>query len=162
MVTNPSTKSNRQRRKPILAQATAAACLLLVSTFGGQVLAAQKAATKTTTELPTYDVPPLARNMPTERVAEVVIVWGFRWRPTEHDLRVASIRSGYGELIDKPACLTQVCGFVVAKEGDKWQATNVIAATEAQLADMQRAMERQGTTLVIVHPTGEKRRIPEF
>jgi hypothetical protein len=141
----------------------ASACLIFASLSGGHALAAQKNMTKTgaAAESPLPEDPPLARDLPPRQV-ELVIVWGFRLRPTEHDLRMASVRSGYGELIDKAACTNSICGFVVVQDGAKWRNTNVIAGSEGELRDLQRNMEREGTTLVIVHPTGQKRAVPNF
>ncbi len=104
---------------------------------------------------------PLVQPLPPPQV-EVVIVWGFRLRSTEHDLRVQSITSGYRELVDKAACINAICGFVVVKVGAKWQATNVMVGSETELREIKENMEREGTTLVIVHPTGTKRSVPQF
>jgi hypothetical protein len=144
-------------------QALVYACLF--GSFGlvSSAYAAQKVGAKVEAEtvaLPT-DGSSLARDMPSRDV-ELVVVWGFRLRLTDHDLRAASLSSGYGELINKAACLERICGYVVLKDGDKWRTTNVIAASEHELLDMQANMEREGTTLVIVHPTGQRRSIPNF
>jgi hypothetical protein len=143
--------------------AALAVCLAFTLLCGGKALAAQKNITKVgaTAESPMPEGPPLARDM-LPREVELVVVWGFRIRSTEHDFRMASIRSGYSELIDKTVCTTAICGFVVLQDGAKWRATNVIATSESELRDMQRTLEREGTTLVIVHPTGSKRTIPSF
>jgi hypothetical protein len=146
-----------------LVRQIAFSCLTIGLIFGGSAFAAQKAIVKTganaESNLPNSS--PLARDMPTRQV-EVVVVWGFRLRPTEHDLRTASIRSGYGELVEKSVCTSAICGFVVVHDGTKWRTTNVISGSESDLQDMHRNMERDGATLVIVHPTGTKRKIPEF
>ncbi len=112
-------------------------------------------------ETPMPDARPLARDMPPHQI-EIVVVWGFRLRTTEHDLRMASLRSGYRELIDKPDCTTATCGFVVVHDGTKWRTTNVIAASEDKLRDLQHNMERDGSTLVIVRSSGIKRTVPNF
>jgi hypothetical protein len=139
------------------------ACVTWLTFVGGPAAAAQKTASKAgvAAESPMSEAPPLARDLPPRQV-EVVVVWGFRFRPTEHDLRMSSVRSGYGELSEKAVCVTAICGFVVMQEGGKWKATNVVAASETQLRDMQSDLERTGTTLVIVHPNGTKRNIPNF
>ena len=104
---------------------------------------------------------PLTAPLPPRQI-EVVVVWGFRLRSTEHDLRMQSVTSGYQELVEKPVCLTSLCGFVVVLDGTKWRATNVMAGSENELKEMKENMERAGTTLVIVHPSGVKRQVPEF
>jgi hypothetical protein len=96
------------------------------------------------------------------RQVEVVVVWGFRLRSVIEKLRIESVKSGYRELIGKSECLTSVCGFVVAPDGNQWRASNVLSGTEDELRDRQRNMEREGTTLVIVHPTGVRRTVPNF
>jgi hypothetical protein len=143
--------------------AFAGLCLAISTVWGSEAFAAQKNNVKIegAAEAPLPEAPSLARDLPPRQV-EIIIVWGFRLRTTEHDLRMASIRDGYGELVDKSACVTAVCGFVVVQDGAKWRNTNVIAASETELRDMQHNMEREGTTLVIVHPTGTKRTIPNF
>jgi hypothetical protein len=125
--------------------------------------AAQKATTKTeaTSEAPVLEALPVSQSLPPRQV-EVVVVWGFRLRTTQHDLRLQSVRSGYAELVEKAACINAICGYVVVQDGSKWRATNVISGTERELQDMERNMERDGTTLVLVHPTGQKRTIPNF
>lgn len=129
--------------------------------------AAQKATTKTEANSEASRLvappvaPPVSQPMPPRQV-EVVVVWGFRLRTTQHELRLQSIRSGYAELIEKAACINAICGYVVVQDGSKWRVTNVISGTERELQDMERNMEREGATLVIVHPTGQKRTIPNF
>lgn len=137
--------------------------LAIVLTFAGSAFAAQKTIVKTgaSAESNRPDLSPLAREIP-QRQVEIVVVWGFRMRPSAYDLRRTSIRSGYSELIDKSDCVNAVCGFVVVQDGTKWRATNVISGSENELQEMHRNMERDGTTLVIVHPTGTKRQVPEF
>lgn len=139
------------------------ACVALMLAVSNGAWAAQKAAIKTgaSAEAAVPEPSPLARDMPAREV-ELVVVWGFRLRQTEHDLRMASVRSGYAELVEKAACQTSVCGFVVVQDGRMWRSTNVIAATESELSERQRDMERAGSTLVIVYPTGVKRVIPTF
>lgn len=129
----------------------------------GNAHAAQKSAIKTevSSETPSSGAMPISQILPPHEV-DVVVVWGFRLRPTEHDLRLQSLRSGYSELVEKAACLNELCGYVVVQSDGKWRATNVISGTERELRDMERNMEREGTTLVIVHPTGQKRSIPNF
>jgi hypothetical protein len=110
------------------------------------------------TETPRRAIAP----QPTPRAVEVVVVWGFRIRPTIHDSRIASLRSGYGELVRRDDCIVSICGFVMVREGTTWRATNVLAATEAELLEKYRDMEREETALVIVHPTGTRRQVPAF
>jgi hypothetical protein len=96
------------------------------------------------------------------RAVEVVVVWGFRLRGTMHDTRIASMRAGYGELIARDDCITTTCGFVMVKDGNVWRSSNILAATEAELIEKQHNMERDGTTLIIVHPNGSRRSVPSF
>ena len=152
------------RRVRFLARCGAVlASVALSLAIANSAWAAQKAAMKTgaSAEAALPEPSPLARDMPAREV-ELVVVWGFRLRQTEHDLRMASVRSGYAELVEKAVCQTSVCGFVVVQDGSKWRATNVIAASESELSERQRDMERAGSTLVIVYPTGVKRVIPSF
>lgn len=102
-----------------------------------------------------------ASQMP-PRQTEVVIVWGFRLRTTQHPSRNPAIVSGYSELVEKADCQTKQCGFVITQQDGKWRASNVIAASEAELMTMQRNLEKEGTTLVVVNPTGTKRTVPSF
>jgi hypothetical protein len=151
------------KRTSGIAMALAAFCLLSVCSVAGTAHAAQK--TNTKLEAPADNssagAAPNLQAQP-EREEHVVIVWGFRIRTTAHDLRMQSVRSGYSELVEKTVCITRVCGFVVVPDGNKWRASNVIAASEPELQEMKRNMERDGTVLVIVHPNGSKRTVPEF
>jgi hypothetical protein len=101
-------------------------------------------------------------NVRPQRDVEIVVVWGFRLRSVIEERRVSAIQSGYGELINKASCVTAICGFVVAPDGAKWRASNVLTGTEEELQELQRNMELDGTTLVIVHPTGARRSVPKF
>jgi hypothetical protein len=106
---------------------------------------------------------PLSVSQPiVERPVEVVIVWGFRFRGTEHDRRAASLRAGYAELIKRDECVVNVCGFVIVQDGDVWRASNVLAASESDLMTRHKNLERENSALVIVHPTGSRRQVPEF
>jgi hypothetical protein len=129
---------------------------VILSLWAGQAMAEQNAASRTNDETAI----PIAA-MPLSKI-EVVVVWGFRLRSQMSDSRMGAVRQGYGELVEKNVCMNSVCGYVVVKEGDKWRATNVIAATEEDLMEKQANMERESTTLVIVHPTGLKRKMPDF
>jgi hypothetical protein len=97
-----------------------------------------------------------------ERVVETVVVWGFRFRSTIHDTRGQSLNAGYNELFRKDACRQSVCGFLVVRDGNVWRASNALAATEDELLQRQRDLERGDTVLVIVHPTGSSRALPKF
>lgn len=96
------------------------------------------------------------------RELELVIVIGFRIRGTKYDSRIPSVVSGYTELVEKAECITSACGFVVVQDGTKWRATNVVSGSESELRDKAINMGREGTTLVIVHPSGIKRTVPQF
>lgn len=97
-----------------------------------------------------------------DRPVDVVIVWGFRVRAKMFDERQPPLMEGYGELIKKPECLTNVCGYVVFYDGTKWRYTNILAGEEDHLRKLQANLEFDRQTLVIVHPNGEKRAIPNF
>jgi hypothetical protein len=146
-----------------IAMALFSVCLLGLVTNAGSAFAAQK--TSARLEAPADNsnagAAPSLQAQP-EREEHVVIVWGFRIRSLEYERRIESVRSGYSELVDKAACITKVCGFVVVPDGNRWRATNVVAASEPELHEMKRNMERDGTVLVIVHPNGSKRTVPDF
>jgi hypothetical protein len=133
--------------------------ILLIS---GPSFAAQKTVAKT--EATSEAAPGSTSTSQTSppREVEVVVVWGFRLRSQFQEQRITSIRDGYGELVQKDVCLNSICGFVVVQEDSKWRASNVLAGSEQELRDMQQNMEREGTTLVIVHPTGSRRQVPVF
>jgi hypothetical protein len=97
-----------------------------------------------------------------ERVVETVVVWGFRFRSTLHSSRNMALNAGYSELGRRPNCNTSICGFLVVRDGSKWRASNALAATEDELLQRQRDLERGDTVLVIVHPTGSSRALPKF
>lgn len=103
-----------------------------------------------------------ANNSVADRPVDVVIVWGFRVRAKVFDERRPPLVEGYGELIKKPECATKVCGYVVFHDGTKWRYTNILAGEEEQLRELQANLEYERQTLVIVHPNGEKRTVPNF
>jgi hypothetical protein len=96
------------------------------------------------------------------RSVEVVVVWGFRLRSTIHDARNPAFTAGYTELVGRQDCITKTCGFVLVREGNVWRASNTLAASENELLEKQRDMEREDTVLVIVHPNGTRRLVPRF
>lgn len=96
------------------------------------------------------------------RPVDVVIVWGFRVRAKMFDERNPPLVEGYGELIKKPECVTNVCGYVVFHDGTKWRYTNILAGDEDKLRELQGTLDYDRQTLVIVHPNGEKRTMPNF
>jgi hypothetical protein len=93
---------------------------------------------------------------------DVIIVWGFRVRSELYEERSPPLREGYENLVKKPECLTSVCGYVVFHDGQKWRSTNVLAGDEGRLKALQSELEYDRQTLVIVHPTGQKRTVPKF
>lgn len=97
-----------------------------------------------------------------DRPADVVIVWGFRVRAKKFDERNPPLIEAYGELIKKAECQTNVCGYVVFHDGTKWRYTNILAGTEDKLRELQANLEYDRQTIVIVHPNGEKRTVPNF
>lgn len=103
-----------------------------------------------------------ATSAASDRPVDVVIVWGFRVRAQMFDERNPPLIEGYGELIKKPECVTNVCGYVVFHDGTKWRYTNILAGDEARLRELQGNLEYDRQTLVIVHPNGEKRTVPNF
>jgi hypothetical protein len=117
--------------------------------------------TEAAAETPGLNPMPVPQVAP-PRTVDVVVVWGFRIRQTPYDMRLKSVRSGYAELIEKSACVRSLCGFVVVYDGTVWRSTNVISGTEDELKEMHRNLERDGSTLVIVYPNGEKRTIPAY
>lgn len=111
------------------------------------------------------EVPPTgasSTSSASDRPVDVVVVWGFRVRAQGFDERRPPLIAGYGELIKKPECQTNVCGYVVFYDGAKWRYTNILAGEEDNLRELQASLEYDRQTLVIVHPNGEKRTIPNF
>ena len=97
-----------------------------------------------------------------DRAVDVVVVWGFRVRAKMFDERRPPLVEGYGELIKKAECQTNVCGYVVFHDGTKWRYTNILAGDEDKLRELQANLEYYRQTIVIVHPNGEKRTVPNF
>ena len=97
-----------------------------------------------------------------DRAVDVVVVWGFRVRAKMFDERRPPLVEGYGELIKKAECQTNVCGYVVFYDGIKWCYTNILAGDEDKLRELQASLEYDRQTIVIVHPNGEKRTVPNF
>jgi len=97
-----------------------------------------------------------------DRAVDVVVVWGFRVRAKMFDERRPPLVEGYGELIKKAECQTNVCGYVVFYDGIKWRYTNILAGDEDKLRELQASLEYDRQTIVIVHPNGEKRTVPNF
>jgi len=97
-----------------------------------------------------------------DRAVDVVVVWGFRVRAKMFDERRPPLVEGYGELIKKAECQTNVCGYVVFHDGTKWRYTNILAGDEDKLRELQASLEYDRQTIVIVHPNGEKRTVPNF
>jgi hypothetical protein len=93
---------------------------------------------------------------------DVIIVWGFRVRSELYEERSPPLREGYENLVKKPECQTSVCGYVVFYDGQKWRSTNVLAGDEDRLKELQSELEYDRQTLVIVHPTGQRRTVPKF
>jgi hypothetical protein len=152
-------KSAFERR---LSAGIATACLALTACVPASVLAVGAAGAKTEAAPEVTAVrSTISQPMP-PRAVEVVIVWGFRLRPNIHDTRNITLNAGYNELVGRDVCITSTCGFVVVRDGTQWRATNVMAGTEAELIEMQQNMDRQDTTIVIVHPTGIRRSVPKF
>jgi hypothetical protein len=137
-------------------------CVAAAVFVSGPTFAAQKTVAKTEATAEATPSSGGASGMRLSREVEVVVVWGFRLRSQAQEQRIISIRDGYEELVQKDVCLSSICGFVVVQEDSKWRASNVLAGSEQELRDMQQNMEREGTTLVIVHPTGSRRQIPVF
>ncbi len=136
-----------------------------VTSFGAPVYGAAAVGTKaeTATEAVSAGLSTTLQSGPRpQREVDVIVVWGFRLRSAVQPTQSAALRSGYLELVDKVACIDAVCGFVVAPDGNRWRASNVLSGTEAELQERQRNMERDGATLVIVHPNGARRSIPTF
>jgi len=126
---------------------------------------ASKAASSATKSGEAAEVPAfgVSSSGPTsDRPVDVVIVWGFRVRAKLFDERRDPLMEGYGELIKKPECLTNVCGYVVFHDGTKWRYTNILSGEEDRLRELQGSLEYDRQTLVIVHPNGEKRTVPNF
>lgn len=93
---------------------------------------------------------------------DVIIVWGFRVKSQLYEERSPPLREGYEALVKKPECETSVCGYVVFYDGKKWRSTNVLAGDEDRLKELQSELEYDRQTLVIVHPTGQRRTVPKF
>jgi hypothetical protein len=144
------------------------ASLLAASTFGVATtsMAATGKATSATTKVGEAAESPAIGASSTvsasDRPADVVIVWGFRVRAKKFDERNPPLIEGYGELIKKAECQTNVCGYVVFHDGTKWRYTNILAGDEDKLRELQANLEYDRQTIVIVHPNGEKRTVPNF
>jgi hypothetical protein len=152
-------KSTFERR---LSAGVVSVCLALIAFVPASALAVGAAGAKTEAAPEVTAVrSTISQPMP-PRAVEVVVVWGFRLRPNIHDTRNITLNAGYNELVGRDVCMTSICGFVVVREGARWRATNVMAGTEAELVEMQQNMDRQDTTIVIVHPTGTRRSVPKF
>jgi hypothetical protein len=154
-----STKSTYER---YVRAGVVSACLALATIVPSNVLAVGVAGAKTEAAPDTASGRGSVSQPMPPRAVEVVVVWGFRLRPNVHDTRIITLNAGYNELVGKDVCITSTCGFVVVREGARWRGTNVVAGTEAQLIEMQRDMDRDDTTIVIVHPTGTRRSVPKF
>jgi hypothetical protein len=141
---------------------TARLCVAGILLISGPSFAAQKTVAKTEATAEAAPGSSSTSQVFPQREVEIVVVWGFRLRSQVQDQRIVSIGDGYSELVKKDDCLNSICGFVVVQEGSKWRASNVLAGSEQELRDMQQNMEREGTTLVIVHPTGSRRQVPVF
>lgn len=145
-----------------LHHAIALACCTVTSCLASPVFAQNVTVGGEVAEVTVHGAPVSFPQASPIRELELVIVIGFRLRSTEHDLRMQSVISGYGELVEKADCVTMTCGFMVVQDGNKWRATNVVSGTESELRDKASNMEREGTTLVIVHAAGVKRTVPQF
>lgn len=144
------------------------ASVLAASTFGVATasMAATGKATSATTKVGEAAESPAFGASSTvsasDRPVDVVIVWGFRVRAKKFDERNPPLIEGYGELIKKAECQTNVCGYVVFHDGTKWRYTNILAGDEDKLRELQANLEYDRQTIVIVHPNGEKRTVPNF
>ncbi|CAN1553667.1 hypothetical protein MCERH10_02290 [Caulobacteraceae bacterium] len=142
--------------------------VLAASAFGvatTSLAAANKATSATTKVGEAAESPAIGASSTvsaSDRPADVVIVWGFRVRAKKFDERNPPLIDGYGELIKKAECQTNVCGYVVFHDGTKWRYTNILAGTEDKLRELQANLEYDRQTIVIVHPNGEKRTVPNF
>jgi hypothetical protein len=147
--------------------------VILVSALAGLALgaattghaAASKAASVATKTGEAAEAPATgasSSSLALDRRVDVVIVSGFRIRAKAFDERKPPLVEGYGELIKKAECETKVCGYVVFYDGTKWRYTNILAGEEDHLRELQANLEFDRQTLVIVHPNGEKRTIPNF
>jgi hypothetical protein len=137
------------------------ACFAMASCLASSVAAQKVTVGAEVAEVVAASAEPSLPQTASIRELDLVIVIGFRLRSTAYDLRMQSVISGYSELVEKADCVTLICGFVV-QEGTKWRATNVVSGEESELRDKASNMEREGTTLVIVHPSGVKRVVPQF
>jgi hypothetical protein len=100
------------------------------------------------------------------RREHLVIVRGFRFQSTVHELRTKSLREGYGLVAGRAECRTSACAFVVMPSDaavgtdTTWRHTNVLAAPEQELVAMAEELAAAGATLVIVHPPGNRLKPP--
>jgi hypothetical protein len=144
------------------------ASLLAASAFGVATIshaAANKATSAATKAGEAAESPTSGASSTTsasDRAVDVVVVWGFRVRAKMFDERRPPLVEGYGELIKKAECQTNVCGYVVFHDGTKWRYTNILAGDEDKLRELQASLEYDRQTIVIVHPNGEKRTVPNF
>ncbi|WP_284359542.1 hypothetical protein [Candidatus Phycosocius spiralis] len=105
---------------------------------------------------------PPAQDEDLSKSVDVIIVWGFRVRSKLYEERNPPLREGYETLVKKPECVSSVCGYVVFYDGQKWRSTNVLAGDEERLRQLQKQLDYEHQTLVIVHPNGQNRTVPEF
>jgi hypothetical protein len=146
----------------ISASVLAASAFGVATTSHAAANKATNAATKTgeAAEAPTSGAS--STTSASDRAVDVVVVWGFRVRAKMFDERRPPLVEGYGELIKKAECQTNVCGYVVFYDGIKWRYTNILAGDEDKLRELQASLEYDRQTIVIVHPNGEKRTVPNF
>ena len=144
------------------------ATVLAASAFGVATIShaaankATSAATKTSEAAESATSGASSTASASDRAVDVVVVWGFRVRAKMFDERRPPLVEGYGELIKKAECQTNVCGYVVFYDGIKWRYTNILAGDEDKLRELQASLEYDRQTIVIVHPNGEKRTVPNF
>lgn len=146
----------------ISASVLAASAFGVATTSHAAANKATSAATKTgeAAEAPTSGAS--STTSASDRAVDVVVVWGFRVRAKMFDERRPPLVEGYGELIKKAECQTNVCGYLVFYDGIKWRYTNILAGDEDKLRELQASLEYDRQTIVIVHPNGEKRTVPNF
>jgi hypothetical protein len=144
----------------ITTQTALAAAICLAACAVGPVLGAQKTGAKADSETNVTTLPTSAPSPVPPRAIEYVVVVGFRIRPTAMEQRLEAINAGYRELTGKNECEMRLCGYVVVPEDGRWRTTNVLAGTETELRERQAILEREGATLVVVHPNGVRRQVP--
>lgn len=89
---------------------------------------------------------------------QLVVVRGFRIRPTPFETRPQALHAGLMSAAVSDICEVSSCGFVVFEVGDTYRHTSLVVGTETDLTNMAADLEREGLSLVIVYPPASRLR----